>query len=41
MHSRMFKIGKVSEAADKITDIAKEYLEAGIKAVKPGDILEI
>ena len=40
--SRMFKIGKVSEAADKITDIAKECLEAGIKAVKPwghlGDI---
>lgn len=40
--SRMFKIGKVSEAADKITDVAKECLEAGIKAVKPwghlGDI---
>lgn len=40
--SRMFKIGKVSEAADKITDIAKECLEAGIKAIKPwchlGDI---
>ena len=40
--SRMFKIGNVSEAADKITDIAKECLEAGIKAVKPwghiGDI---
>lgn len=40
--SRMFKIGKVSEVADKITDVAKECLEAGIKAVKPwghlGDI---
>lgn len=40
--SRMFKIGKVSEAADKITAVAKECLEAGIKAVKPwghlGDI---
>ena len=40
--SRMFKIGKVSESADKITDVAKECLEAGIKAVKPwghlGDI---
>lgn len=40
--SRMFKIGKVSGAADKITDVAKECLEAGIKAVKPwghlGDI---
>lgn len=40
--SRMFKIGKVSEAADKITDVAKASLEAGIKAVKPwghlGDI---
>lgn len=33
--SRMFKIGKVSEAADRITDVAKECLEAGIKAVKP------
>ena len=40
--SRMFKIGKVSEAADKIVDVAKECLEEGIKAVKPwchlGDI---
>lgn len=37
--SRMFKIGKVSEAADKITDVAKECLEAGIKAVKPWEHL--
>ena len=40
--SRMFKIGKVSEAADRIVDVAKECLEEGIKAVKPwchlGDI---
>lgn len=33
--SRMYKIGDVSERASKIVDVAKECLEAGLKAVKP------
>lgn len=40
--SRMFMIGKVSPEAERLCKVAKECLEAGIKAVKPwghfGDI---
>lgn len=40
--SRMFCIGKVSDAARKLVDVTKECLEAGVAAVKPwghlGDI---
>jgi methionyl aminopeptidase len=33
--SRMYKIGEVSEEADKLVECARECLERGIKAVKP------
>ncbi|NFN18969.1 methionyl aminopeptidase [Clostridium botulinum] len=40
--SRMFMIGEVSEDAKKLVEVAKECMEAGIKAIKPwghlGDI---
>ncbi|WP_252224068.1 MULTISPECIES: type I methionyl aminopeptidase [unclassified Clostridium] len=40
--SRMFMIGEVSEDAEKLVEVAKECMEAGIKAIKPwghlGDI---
>ena len=40
--SRMFTIGKVSDEAQKLVDVTKEALKAGIEAVKPwghlGDI---
>ncbi|NFO32804.1 methionyl aminopeptidase [Clostridium botulinum] len=40
--SRMFMIGEVSEGAKKLVEVAKECMEAGIKAIKPwghlGDI---
>ncbi|MBW6410141.1 methionyl aminopeptidase [Clostridium weizhouense] len=40
--SRMFMIGEVSEEAKKLVEVAKECMEAGVKAIKPwghlGDI---
>lgn len=42
--SRMFKIGNVNEQMNKLVDVAKECLDAGLKAAKPwgflGDIAE-
>lgn len=35
--SRMFKIGKVSKAAEKLVDATKEALDLGIKEVYPGN----
>ena len=40
--SRMYKIGKVSEEASKLVEVARECMELGIKAIRPwghiGDI---
>ena len=37
--SRMFCIGEVSEAAQKLVDVTKECMEAGIAAIRPWGLL--
>ena len=39
--SRMFKIGTVSERAERIVRVTEECVELGLKAAKLGDTSEI